>query len=181
MPAYYNSGALNNYTSATTSGTAGASNWNYVNSATTCSSMYNEQMYYYRTASRTECAAHYDRAAAQDRQQREFDAKHKAATLRSYLLLRRQLTAEQWRTFRKNKWFVVQGGKTGKRYRIRANGSLVANVEVMADNDNEVVAYKLCAHPAVATVPTGDHLLSQKIMLEWAEEEFLSRANRHAA
>lgn len=179
MPIYYASNA-SVYATAISNGTGNYCNNIYLTVTGTTTSATVSGTYYW-AASSGSTAAHYNRAAALDRSQREFDAKHKAATLRSYLLLRRQLTAEQWRTFRKNKWFVVTGGKSGKRYRIHANGSLVANVDVLADNDNARVDYKLCAHPEVATVPTGDHLLSQKIMLEWAEEEFIAKANRHAA
>lgn len=161
-----------------TSGSAQSSIYCYSLCASTSASMYDNQLYQF-TAATWGRAGHYNRAAL-DRSQRDFDAQHRAASIRSLMLLMRRLTPEQRRTMRKNKWFMVTGGKTGTRYRINTRGSICANVDVLADN-NERVVHKLCAHAQAATVPTGDQLLTQKIMLEWAEDEFLARANRHAA
>lgn len=97
---------------------------------------------------------------------------------RAQELLLAHLTPEQRSTFKKNGWFVVVGGRSGKRYRIAANDNLAANIYVL---DGEAVSHRLCAHCDLKTVPLADHLLAQKITLETAEDEFLSRANLHAA
>jgi hypothetical protein len=74
---------------------------------------------------------------------------------------------------------VVKGGKSGKLYRIRDGGHVVANIEALHDAEN--VSHRLCAHCDASKYPLGDHFLAQKLMLELDEEAFLRIANRHAA
>ena len=112
----------------------------------------------------------------------EKRAAQAAAHRRAMELLLAHLTEKQRETYEKSKWFVVEGGKSGKRYRIRDTGSPAGNIDELADNDNEKVVYRLCAHaPYSFEVPMGDQLLAQKLMLEWAEEDMLKIANRRAA
>lgn len=116
------------------------------------------------------------------RRQAGILGRHKRlAKIRAEEILLENLTPEQRQTFEENDWFVVEGGKSGKRYRIEKIGSLAANIAVLrADNDNRV-DHRLCGHCDLHEVPLGDHLLAQKIMLEHAEDEFIRLANRHAA
>lgn len=123
----------------------------------------------------------YDAAAALDSRQRKFDNDNAPAAARARKLLLAVLTREQRRSFEREGWFIVRGGKSGKRYRIRNEGSICANIDVLADNDNGCVVHRLCAHCEPASVPTCDQLLAQKIKIEYDEEDFLRVANRHAA
>jgi hypothetical protein len=122
---------------------------------------------------RQELAAEAARAANALRERQRV-----AANERARGLLLEHLTPEQRTTFEQNKWFVVVGGKTGKKYRIRDKGDLVANVDAL---DGERVTHRLCAHAPSGSIPLGDQLLAQKITLEFDEDEFLRKANRHAA
>jgi hypothetical protein len=95
---------------------------------------------------------------------------------RARRLLLSHLTQDQRRTFVENGWFIVEGGKSKQRYRIR-DKNYAGNIDVL---DGDRVAHRLCCH-ASADLPVADHLLAQKIMLEIAEDDFLRMANRHAA
>ena len=118
-------------------------------------------------------------AYAEERERRlEAERAVRAAAERANDLLLAHLSPEQRATFDRNKWFVVEGGSSKRKYRIRHNGgSLVANIDVL---DGDRVVHRLCAHidPRVRT-PHSDSLLAQKVMLELAEDEFLRLANRH--
>lgn len=109
---------------------------------------------------------------------RVIEPHREAAAARARDLLLQNLSEEQRRTFIANKWFVVKGGRSGLSYRIRDKGDLVANVEAL-DSRGNVVA-RLCAHGrSDLHLPIADHFLTQKIMLECAEDDFLRVANRH--
>lgn len=119
--------------------------------------------------------------AAEEKRKREYEAEQarvKAAAQRAEELLIEHLTPEQQKQYKDNKWFVIEGGKTKQKYRIRA-GTLVANVDVL--NDTGRAQHRLCAHARPGSVPMGDQLLAQKIILETDEDAFLRIANRHAA
>jgi hypothetical protein len=90
-------------------------------------------------------------------------------------LLLEHLTSEQRETVEKNGWFVIEGGRSKKRYRIRSSG-VTGNVEEM---DGERVIAKYCCHIS-HSYPRSDHHLTQKLMLEWDEETFLRLANKTA-
>lgn len=111
-------------------------------------------------------------------QARQLEKHSEEARTRAIDLLLENLSPAQRESFQRNKWFVVEGGKSGLQYRIHANDNVAANIDVL---DGERVARRLCGHCEVSKVPLGDHLLAQKIMLESAEEDFLRIANRHAA
>jgi len=98
-----------------------------------------------------------------------------AAAARARELLIEHLTAEQRETYQRHGFFVVEGGRSKQKYRIRS-GSLIGNVDVL-DGDN--VRHRLCAH-AAHEIPMGDQLLIQKFLLEHDEDHFLRTANRHA-
>jgi hypothetical protein len=123
----------------------------------------------------------YDNARAeQNRQARVVNDHDAAANSRAEEILLAHLTDAQKETFRANKWFIVEGGRSKQRYRIRHTGHFVANIDVLGTGD-EKVSHRLCAHCELRSVPAGDQLLAQKLMLELAEDEFLAIANRHAA
>lgn len=99
------------------------------------------------------------------------------AAKRAHELLLSHLTPKQRETFERNRWFIVEGGKSKKKYRIRDAGHLVANIDVL-DNDGMRVR-GLCGHCAGHDIPLYDSLLAQKLMLESSEDEFLKIANQH--
>lgn len=106
---------------------------------------------------------------AQQRDPEEL-AREESAAERARALLLSHLTTEQRETFETNGWFVVEGGRSGYRYKVRGQ-SYVGNVERV---DDRAV---FCAH-CDSSLPLGDQLLAQKMMLECAEDEFLRIANR---
>lgn len=100
-------------------------------------------------------------------------------------LLLSKLTPAQRKTFEEHKWFIVEGGRSKTRYRIHADRGLTGNIHVLPAKKPppgvaEMALHRLCAHCADHMVPLYDHLLSQKLMLEHAEDEFVALANRHA-
>ena len=100
-----------------------------------------------------------------------------AADLRSRELLYKHLTAEQRRTVDNNKWFVVVGGKSGTKYRIRTDYGVAGNISVLR---GERVEATLCCHCS-SDIPAPDQWLAQKIALMWDEDNFVRTANRRAA
>jgi hypothetical protein len=96
--------------------------------------------------------------------------------LKARELLLEQLTPEQRASFEQHDWFLVRG-QSGRRYRIRDDGHVVANIDVLAPDQQ--VLHRLCGHLADPVVPLADHLLAQKLMLEADEEAFLRLANQH--
>lgn len=104
-----------------------------------------------------------------------------AATERAHQFLMEHLTAPQRETFTKNGWFVVEGGRSKEQYRIHVH-SAAGNIRVMKGNGKqERDGDRLCCHAPYGTIPLGDQLLAQKLMLEFAEDDFLRIANRSAA
>jgi hypothetical protein len=95
------------------------------------------------------------------------------STEKAKQILLEHLTPAQREMVEKNGWFVIEGGKSGKRYRIKAN-AIAGNVEEM-DGDKAIARY--CCH-LPHQYPKSDHHLTQKLMLEWNEEEFLRVANK---
>lgn len=119
------------------------------------------------------------RAAIEARQQRQQEEQQQqlAARERANQLLLEHLTSDQRDTFTRNGWFMVEGGKSKTRYRIRA-GTLVGNIDVLDPKDK--MTHRLCGHVSHNRgVPIGDHLLAQKMMLQYDEDAFLRIANRH--
>lgn len=94
------------------------------------------------------------------------------ARARAEVLLDRYLRDDQRVTLREKGWFLVEA-KSGARYRIYRGRS--HNVKLLDSRDREVAS--LCAHPR-DVVPEADCMLSQKLMLELAEDKFLAIANK---
>jgi hypothetical protein len=128
-----------------------------------------------RTAEQQRELAERQRIAAEQNALRMIA--HQAALAKSRELLVSHLTKEQLRTFEKNKWFVVEGGRSKQLYRIR-DGGYSGNIDVLA---GERVTHRLCCHCLDSAVPIYDHLLAQKLHLQYDEDAFLQIANRHAA
>lgn len=155
----------------------------WVTTATTSSTTtYNAQQYFalaqqrgaYQAALLAQQQASQQQIVAQQAvaQQRIMEARQ-----RSRELLLEHLTDAQRETFEKNQWFVVQGGKSKKEYRIRTSSGYTGNIDEM--RSDKVVA-RWCFH-ASYEIPEYDHYLSQKIALELDEERFLKIANRRMA
>ena len=115
-----------------------------------------------------ESRARYEREA-KERVQKEKEANERAETL-----LLECLSVDQVAEYRRNKFFIVQGGKSGKKYRIRQGRS--NNIDLL---DGERITHRLCCHPG-AFLPAPDNMLAQKVLLELQEEEFVRTANIHA-
>lgn len=109
------------------------------------------------------------------RVQKQKDDERELARKRAHEFLLEYLTKPQQETFKKNGWFVVEGGRTKTKYRIRSN-SLAGNIDVYKDDK---ITHRLCGHVQTNRVPIGDQLLAQKMMLESSEDDFLRIANRH--
>jgi hypothetical protein len=99
----------------------------------------------------------------------------KAALARSRELLLEHLTPDQRTTFEQHKWFIVQGGKSKQRYRIRTE-TYAGNIDVL---NGSKISHRLCVH--CDSIPLYDHHLAQKLALEYDEERLLQIANRQAA
>lgn len=122
-------------------------------------------------------AAFEAQEAANRQRATEFVQTQKTARDRARELLLGKLSPEQRKTFADNNWFVVEGSRTKTKYRIRGH-AYAGNIDVL-DVTNKVT-YRLCVHCA-PDIPLEDHLLSQKLMLELAEDSIVKLANRHAA
>jgi hypothetical protein len=119
------------------------------------------------------------RARAQEQYYAQLRRDLEAADRCAHELLLAHLTEVQRATFRSNNWFVVEGGKTETRYRIHGH-HYAGNIHVLAgDPFNERVTHRLCCHCA-GDIPLGDQLLTQKLCLQYDEENFLRTANRQS-
>jgi hypothetical protein len=131
---------------------------------------------YYRARTEREVQEQAERQRIASEELERRMAARQIAKQRSRELLLSNLTKEQRGTFERNAWFVVEGGRTRQRYRIHDN-SYSGNIHVLA---GERVTHRLCCHCADG-IPIYDHLLAQKIHLQFDEDAFLRMANRHAA
>lgn len=101
----------------------------------------------------------------------------KAAEERARGLLHEHLTTHQREQLDKHGWFLVEGGKSKKQYRIRADAGYSGNITEL--EGSKVVA-SLCVH-AAPNIPLSDHLLAQLLCLRHDEEHIVKTANRRAA
>jgi hypothetical protein len=110
--------------------------------------------------------------AERDKQRAEREAKTRAATLRAESLLFTILTPTQVKQYTDDDYFEVPVGE--RLYRLRKGRSM--NVELMEAGKAKI---KFCAHPSDAhDVPVPDVMLSQMLMLQSNEQEFLRIANQ---
>src|SRR5215472_1635847 len=105
---------------------------------------------------------------SQDRIERLMKADKRAVEL-----LMSHLDEQQLIEFNEKKSFTVEGA-SGQKYRIECAHSYSINIHVIGKR------HKLCAHLG-SEIPSADHFLAQKLMLEHDESRFLRLANRHAA
>lgn len=125
-------------------------------------------------------AAHREAQAVQAVRGDQEAVRYRAAAERARQLFLSHLSPEQRDQYDRDRSIIVVG-QSGRRYRIRdnPNGSVNANIDVLRAGNDNVVDYRLCAHCRLGTVPHHDHLLTQKVHLELAEDAFVQRANRH--
>lgn len=102
--------------------------------------------------------------------------KREAAAARAKKLMRDNLTAIQREALEKHGWFLVEGGRSGKLYRVYGNRH-AGNIFELNDKMKEVAQY--CVH-ANDNIPLGDQLLAQALSLRFDEEHIIGRANRTA-
>lgn len=124
-----------------------------------------------------EIAAH-NRAVDEARERNQARERDRAQAVdRARQLLLSHLTPAQRETFTKNRWFVVEGGRSKQRYRIDVGGGYQGNVALLDSGDK--VAATFCGH-CDGSIPRYDQFLAQKLMLEQHEDEFLRLSNRRA-
>jgi hypothetical protein len=114
-----------------------------------------------------------EEAREAERLRKEREEAHKAAQKRAMELLYSYLRPEQIATIDKNGWFVVEGGKSKKQYRIKVD-HYAGNIFEL--NDGKEVA-RYCVH-ANNQIPLGDHLLAQTIGLRFDEDHIIGLANK---
>jgi hypothetical protein len=95
------------------------------------------------------------------------------ARVRGDRLLAENLPQAQLEQFKDRGYFLVTGGDTGKRYRIRRGYQM--NVEQLDGNGK--LSHVLCFMPE-GHLAEGDVVLAQKLALELFESEALKIANR---
>jgi hypothetical protein len=95
------------------------------------------------------------------------------ARVRADRLLAENLPQAQLEQFKDRGYFLVTGGDTGKRYRIRRGYQM--NVEQLDGNGK--LSHVLCFMPE-GHLAEGDVVLAQKLALELFESEALKIANR---
>lgn len=98
----------------------------------------------------------------------------KVAVEKAQQILLDHLTPNQKEAVEKNGWFVIEGGMSKKKYKIKTR-TVAGNVEEI--DDKGIVIAKYCCHIS-HNFPSPDHHLAQKLMLEWDESEFLKIANK---
>lgn len=122
--------------------------------------------------------AEIDAQAAEARRERaQRAAERKAADERARMLLLEHLTPEQREYVKKHKFFVIEGGKSKKKYRIWTERGTNGNVERLKDDGHPDLAYCVHLTSDKFVFPHSDHILGQKLMLEMAEEEIMKVAN----
>lgn len=109
------------------------------------------------------------RVAERQRQIEEAKAKAEA-------LLEANLNPGQLASYRKHGRFMVRGGASGKHYRIdrhqHGHGTDVVELNALGRVMRTFCTYVGRGHD----IPTGDALLTKKLMLEYAEDRFLAQA-----
>lgn len=90
------------------------------------------------------------------------------------------LSPEQREMYKRHHWFDVRT----PRGRYRLHYGWAGNIAFFGPSDEDCEVCRYCIHPREGTrefrVPEAENLLSQKLMLEFEEHEFIMIANRHA-
>lgn len=121
---------------------------------------------------RTNEARRRREAELYEQQQRDM----RLARDRSRELLLAHLSDRQRQMFETMGWFIVHGGRSDTKYRIRTD-RISANIEVF---EGDRITHRLCGHLR-HDLPHFDHILAQKVSLELDEDRFVGLCNRHAA
>jgi hypothetical protein len=123
-------------------------------------------------------AVHIKRTEEQQREEErlrliavERQKRRSVADARGEALLKMFLNRQQKEHYEENRYFEVLSHDGKRRYRLHRGWA--GNVQVF-EGDRHVET--LCIHPAIS-VPLGDHLLSQKLMIETDEANFRKVAN----
>ena len=143
--------------------------WNETWSTTSHITIVDRRHVYSPHRPRIESAESIREREAADRTWRESQ---EAARAKAEALLRATLDKKQNEDLDQKGWFLVDG-KSGKRYRIERGRS--GNVRLL--NSDGSVRSRHCAHPQICC-PDADTMLTQKLMLETDDQEFLRIANQ---
>lgn len=122
-----------------------------------------------------EVLRHQAAMAAQRQANLETERKYSEAEERARVLLREHLTDRQREALDRHGWFLVEGGKSKKEYRVRGS-SCAGNITELREG-REVS--RLCVHSDYS-IPLSDQLLTQLLHLRHDEEHMMQRANRTA-
>lgn len=129
------------------------------------------------------------REKARKKAYKAFKAAIRAATLKSFKLLKQHLTKDQWKNFVELGYFEVKGGTSGHTYRIFCEDTM--NVVRVGSRRGRTMYYCVQSRVPVSDLeikarqayegqtrclPLGDILLMQKLSLETDEAGFLAVA-----
>jgi hypothetical protein len=106
----------------------------------------------------------------------EDERLRKVAAARAMELLRANLSQKQREALDKNGWFLVEGGKTKKTYRINTGGA-AGNIQELDKSGKPIAKY--CVH-ASYEIPLGDQWLAQALSLRLDEDHIIGKANKTA-
>lgn len=114
--------------------------------------------------------------AERERQEaaKKAEQERKIAAAKALELLHANLSQKQRAALDKNGWFLVEGGKSKKTYRIHGD-RYAGNIHELDEKGSPVARY--CVH-ADYSIPLGDQLLAQALSLRHDEDHIIGRANR---
>jgi hypothetical protein len=98
----------------------------------------------------------------------------KAAEDKALELLMDNLDEGQQAMLKKDGSFIVVGQKTKRQYRI--GKGISQNIQLLGKGDKPAECW--CFHIQKCGIPTSDHMLAQKLMLEFEEETAIKLANK---
>jgi len=116
---------------------------------------------------RAEQARQAEEAAARRAEQ---DAARRAADAKAAELLRANLSQKQREALDKNGWFLVEGGRSKKQYRIHGTGR-------MEEMEGDAAVASFCVH-ADYTIPMPDQVLAKALCIRLDEDYIIRTANR---
>lgn len=116
------------------------------------------------------------RQAEEARYREDQEARTKAINTAQELFMM-HLTEEQRRQVRDKGWFIVEGGKSKKKFAIETRSCRVHGNIYELNEEKKIVA-NYCFQLKDYNIPVGDVFLAQKLFLEHDEEETMKIANR---
>jgi hypothetical protein len=105
-----------------------------------------------------------------DERRKEEERKRRLADVKATKLLRQNLTREQLAALDKHGWFLVQGGKSEKTYRLHKSGR-------MEEMEGDAAIASFCVH-ADYNIPVPDQVLAKALCIRLDEEFIIKTANR---